>query len=390
VVQLINKKHDARAVLKPVDLVDEMVIPFTQTDEELVQSLASQAAVALENARLLQNMKNLFEDFVKASVSTIEKRDPVTSGHSEGVAILTVDLAEKVDASTLPRFRTESFTRDQIQEIRYASLLHDFGKVGVKEKYLRKAKKLYGSHEQLLEQRFESIQRAIEVEHLEAKVRQIEGGAPRALLEEMDQTFEARRDEIRQSLRMIRQANEPTILEEASIREALQNLAKRTYRDSYGNDHAFLEPDEVQALSIRRGSLTDEERQKINEHVQNTYDFLKELPWTSELRRVPEIAWKHHAKLDGTGYPRPWKGDEIPIEARMMTIADIFDALTAWDRPYKKAVPVEKALDILKKEEAGHGKIDGDLVEMFIEAKIYEGRAYKELHEKRIKAAASR
>jgi len=325
-----------------------------------------------------------------ASVTTIEKRDPVTSGHSEGVAILTVDLAEKVDASSLPRFEKESFTRDQIQEIRYASLLHDFGKVGVKEKYLRKAKKLYGSHEQLLEQRFESILRAIEVEHLEAKISQIEGGAPRALLEEMDRAFLARQDEIRQLLRMIRQANEPTILEEASVREALQDLAKRTYRDSNGTDHAFLEPNEVEALSIRRGSLTDEERNKINEHVQNTYDFLKELPWTSELRRVPKIAWMHHAKLDGTGYPRPWKGDEIPIEARMMTIADIFDALTAWDRPYKKAVPVEKALDILKNEEAGNGKIDGDLVDMFIEAKIYEGRDYKELHEKRLKAAASR
>jgi HD-GYP domain-containing protein (c-di-GMP phosphodiesterase class II) len=390
VVQLINKKREATRVLKPAAMVDEHVIEFSSVDRGLVESLASQAAVAYNTTLLIHKIKNLFDSFIRASVTTIEKRDPVTSGHSEGVAILTVDLAEKVDASTTPRFRNESFTRDQIQEIRYASLLHDFGKVGVKEKYLRKAKKLYGSHHQLLEQRFDSIQRALEVEHLEAKIRQIEAGAPRALLEEMDQAFHTRREEIRQFLRMIRQANEPTILDEEGVRATLQDLAKRTYRDTDGNHRPFLEPDEVQALSIKRGSLTDEERQRINEHVQNTYDFLKELPWTSELRRVPEIAWKHHAKLDGTGYPQPWKGDDIPIEARMMTIADIFDALTAWDRPYKKAVPVDKALDILKTEEAGRGKIDSDLVDLFIEARIYEGRAYKELHEQRIRAAASR
>ncbi|HVQ32052.1 MAG TPA: HD domain-containing phosphohydrolase, partial [Vicinamibacteria bacterium] len=181
-----------------------------------------------------------------------------------------------------------------------------------------------------------------------------------------------------------------TILEEDGVKAAIQDLGKRTYRNLEGKELPFLEAEEVAALSIRRGSLTEEERDKINEHVQNTYDFLEKLPWTSDLRKVPEIAWKHHAKLDGSGYPKPWKADEIPIQSRMMTIADIFDALTAWDRPYKKAVPVEKALDILKKEEAARGKIDSDLVDLFIEAKVYEGEAYRTLHLQRVKAAAAR
>src|SRR5262249_43731633 len=308
VVQLINKKHDAKAVLKPVDLVDEMVIPFTQTDEDLVQSLASQAAVALENARLLQNIRSLFESFVQASVTTIEKRDPVTSGHSNRVADLTVALAEKVDAATSGRFSGQGFTRDQIQEIRYASLLHDFGKVAVQEKYLRKGKKLYDSWLDLVAQRFAYIQRTVEVEHLQARIRQMEGGAAPALLAELDADFAVRREQVAEIWQTVRDSNEPTILDQKTS-EILLELPKRSYKDLDGNDQPFLTADEAERLSVVRGSLTSMERLKIEKHVEETYDFLKVLPWTPELRRVPDFAGKHHAKLDGSGYPRK-KGED--------------------------------------------------------------------------------
>src|SRR5262249_21901375 len=157
---------------------------------------------------------------------------------------------------------------------------------------------------------------------------------------------------------------------------------KRSYKDLDGNDQPFLTADEAERLSVVRGSLTSMERLKIEKHVEETYDFLKVLPWTPELRRVPDFAGKHHAKLDGSGYPRKkgedgrevqiWSADEIPIQSRMMTIADIYDALTAWNRPYKSAVPWRRALDIMTKEEAAKGKIDKDLLELFIEAKVYE------------------
>jgi HD-GYP domain-containing protein (c-di-GMP phosphodiesterase class II) len=371
VVQLINKKRNAGAVLRPVTVVDEEVTAFTTVDEQLVKSLASQAAVAYENTLLIQNIKKLFDSFVQASVTTIEKRDPTTSGHSQRVEKLTVGLAEKVDATTTGRFCDIRFNRDHIKQIGYASLLHDFGKVGVKEKYLLKADKLYGSHMQLVEQRFEYIQRTEEVEHLKAKIRRIEAGASREMLDQLDRAFLARREEIAQLLQMIREANRPSILQECA-RAAVSELEKRTYADLAGNERPFLTSEEVKALSVERGSLTLKEREEINQHVQNTYEFLKELPWTSELKRVPEIAGKHHEKLDGSGYPKRLKAPDIPIETRMMTISDIYDALTAWDRPYKKAVPVEKALDILRHEEAGRGKIDKDLLDIFIEAKIYE------------------
>jgi HD-GYP domain-containing protein (c-di-GMP phosphodiesterase class II) len=371
VVQLINKKREPSQVLRPVALVDTMVIPFTSVDEELLTTLSSQAAIAFENTKLLQDIRQLFESFVQASVTAIESRDPTTSGHSNRVAELTVGIAEKVDSLESGLFKDISFTRDQIQEIRYASLLHDFGKVGVREKVLIKGKKLYIGELLLVRQRFAYIKRSIEAEHLRSKLDQVTAGQATAdLLAEMDRAYDARQREVEGVLRMILQANEPTVLEEDNFR-ALMDLPKRTFADIDGNLQPFLTPNELGSLSIRRGSLSEKERREIESHVTHTYRFLSEIPWTGDFRKVPEIAYAHHEKLDGTGYPRRLSAAEIPIQSKMMTISDIFDALVAWDRPYKKSVPVEKALSILR-DEAGHGKLDTELLTIFIDAKIYE------------------
>jgi HD-GYP domain-containing protein (c-di-GMP phosphodiesterase class II) len=371
VVQLINKKREAKTILRPVALAEEAVVPFTSVDEELVSSLASQAAVAFENTRLIQDIRNLFDSFVQASVTAIESRDPTTSGHSGRVATLTVALAEKVDALDGPPFRDVTFTRDQLQEIKYASLLHDFGKVGVREKVLIKGKKLYVGELLLLRQRFSYIKRTLEAEHLRAKLDQVMAAqASPELLSQMDRAHEKGLEEIEQILRMILQANEPSILEEESFR-ALMDLPNRTYTDGEGNRQPFLSMDEVAALSIRKGSLSEKERREIESHVSHTFKFLSQIPWTGEFRRVPEIAYAHHEKMDGTGYPRKLAAAEIPVQSRMMTISDIFDALVAWDRPYKKSVPVERALDILR-DEARSGKLDMQLLDVFVDAKVYE------------------
>ncbi len=370
VVQLINKKRDAKTVLQPVALVSESVISFTSVDEELVSSLASQAAVAFENTLLIQNIRRLFESFVEASVTAVESRDPTTSGHSRRVATLTCGLAERVDGSESEHFRGMRFSRDQIKEIHYASLLHDFGKVGVREKVLIKGKKLYVGEMLLIRQRIAYIKRTLEAEHFRAKADQVMAAAAPELLAQMDRDYEGRREEVENIFRMISQANEPTILEEDSFR-ALMDLPNRSYVDMDGNRQPFLSPNEVQALSIRRGSLSEKERREIESHVTHTFRFLAEIPWTGEFARVPEIAYAHHEKLDGSGYPRKLSGAEIPIQSKMMTISDIFDALVAWDRPYKKSVPVGKALDILR-DEARCGKLDTQLLTLFIEAKVYE------------------
>jgi HD-GYP domain-containing protein (c-di-GMP phosphodiesterase class II) len=371
VVQLINKKKSAETVLRPVSVVEEMVVPFTPVDQELVTSLASQAAVAFENTLLLGDIKQLFDSFVRAAVTAIESRDPTTSGHSERVATLTVDLAERVDAIDNGRFRDVRFTRDQIQELRFASLLHDFGKVGVKEKVLIKGKKLYVGEVLLIRQRFAYIQRTLEAEHLRAKLGlALAGRAEPEMLAGLDREHDERRREIDAVLRMVLQANEPTVLEAEGFR-ALMDLTQSTYGDIDGNPQPFLAPSELAALSIRKGSLSERERREIESHVTHTYRFLSKIPWTGEYRLIPEIAYAHHEKLDGTGYPRQLPASQIPLQSRMMTIADIFDALVAWDRPYKKSVPPERALDILL-EEASDGKLDKDLLQIFIQAKVFE------------------
>lgn len=371
VVQLINKKRDPHCKLQPISVVEGQVIPFTLVDEELVTSLASQAAVALENAQLIENVKSLFNSFVSASVTAIESRDPTTSGHSSRVAELTVNLAERVDALSDGPFHDVRFDRDQLQEIRYASLLHDFGKVGVREKVLIKGKKLYVGEMLVIRQRFSYITRTLEAEHYKAQLDAMrEGRATPELLARLERDHRARLAEVEQMLGMIAAANEPSILEEESFR-ALMDLQTRDYVDGDGARQPYLTPNEVQALSIRRGSLSEKERREIESHVTHTFRFLSQIPWTGEYRRVPEIAYAHHEKLDGTGYPRKLAGEGIPLQSRMMTIADIFDALVAWDRPYKKAVPIERALNILR-EEAGSGKLDTRLLDLFIGAKVYE------------------
>ena len=308
---------------------------------------------------------------MRAAVKAIEQRDPTTSGHSERVATLTVGLAERVDMLENGSFRDVRFSRDQLQEIRYASLLHDFGKVGVREKVLIKGKKLYVGEMLVIRQRFAFIRRSLEADHYKAQLDALRQGrvTPEAL-DRMERDHRARLAEVDEMLGMISAANEPSILEEESFR-ALMDLTSRSYADADGARQPYLTPNEVQALSIRRGSLSEKERREIESHVTHTFRFLSEIPWTGEYRRVPEIAYAHHEKMDGTGYPRKLAGDGIPIQSRMMTVSDIFDALVAWDRPYKKAVPVERAIDILR-EEAGAGKLDTRVLDLFLGARVYE------------------
>ena len=392
VVQLINKKRDPKAVLRPVALVEEEVVPFTTVDEELVGSLASQAAVAFENAKLLRDIRALFDRFVRAAAKAVEARDPVTSGHSERVAELTVALAERVDRLATGPYAGLHFTREQIQEIRYAGLLHDFGKVAVQEKYLCKEKKLYATELIGVRQRFAYILKAREAAYLRARLDAIAAGTGDAdRLAALEAEYQAHRAGIQQTLEAVLVANEPTVVEEGRF-SILMNLPTRRFggadlKARYQEESLFpvedwaeppyLSEDEVKALSIRKGSLDAEERTKIEMHVSHTYEFLRQIPWTGDLASIPLIAWAHHEKLDGSGYPRRITGPDIPPQSKMMTISDIFDALVALDRPYKKAQPVDRALQILE-EEARHGKLDADLLRIFVEAKLYELPAFTE------------
>jgi HD-GYP domain-containing protein (c-di-GMP phosphodiesterase class II) len=373
VLQLINAKRHAEAKLTSPAEVQREVIPYSERSQEMASSLASQAAVALENNLLYRDIERLFEGFVKASVTAIESRDPTTFGHSERVAKLTVGLAEAVDRSDSGPYKDLHFTREDIRELRYASILHDFGKVGVREEVLVKAKKLYPSQLELVKKRFLYIRKALEVESFRRKLDYVLRNGNHNFQEffaQLDADQQQQFRTVEEFLNQILQANEPTVLPERAS-EKLAEIAGWTFQDPSGPSEPLLAEDELKLLSIRKGSLNEEERLQIESHVIHSFRFLSQIPWTKELKRIPEIARAHHEKLDGTGYPYHMKSEEIPFQSKMMTISDIYDALTARDRPYKRAVPIERALDIIG-QEVKSNLLDPVLFQLFLDAKIYQ------------------
>jgi HD-GYP domain-containing protein (c-di-GMP phosphodiesterase class II) len=373
VLQLINRKRQFDAVLATPADVERQVVPYSKRAVELVTALAGQAAVAIENSRLYEEIEKLFEGFVLAAVHAIEQRDPTTYGHSGRVAGMTVTLAEVVDRANDGPYRNVRFTREQVREIRYAALLHDFGKVGVREQVLIKAKKLYPPDLALVRQRYAFIRRTAEREFWRQRAEYLEGHGKKGYESFVEQLEEAHRTELKELdrfMEVVLQANEPSILPEGSFEE-LQRWTQRTYQALDGTAEPFLGPDEVRFLTIRKGSLDEGERLEIESHVTHTFQFLQRIPWTRELQQIPLIAYGHHEKLDGRGYPRRVTGDAIPIQTRIMTISDIYDALTAQDRPYKRAVAPERAMDILT-QEVKEGQLDAELFRLFIEGKVFE------------------
>jgi HD-GYP domain-containing protein (c-di-GMP phosphodiesterase class II) len=371
-LQLINCKRDPAVVFPSPAAVAAHVIPYPPRFRDLAASLASQAAVALENSRLYQSIQTLFEGFVQASVTAIESRDPTTSGHSFRVADFTVALATAVDRDG-GAFRHVRFSHDEMKEIRYASLLHDFGKVGVREEVLVKAKKLPAGQLDVIRQRGEIIRRGLELRHARRKTEWLlqhgrDGYAERSA--QWDADLAAVLADLDQHLKAVAAANEPTVMPD-DVSASIRDLALHAYPDHLGDSLTLISPEEARILAIPRGSLTPEEYEQIQSHVVHTYQFLRQIPWTKELSRVPEIARSHHEKLNGGGYPDGWRAPDIPVQTRMMTISDIFDALTSRDRPYKPAVPVERALDILGQERRA-GALDGDLLRIFIEVRPWE------------------
>ncbi len=370
VIQLINRKKDGNAKLLTKDDVDREVIPFDDQSEELLLMVAAQAGVSLENATLYDEIRLLFEGFVRASVDAIESRDPTTSGHSRRVADLTVGLAQVVDAESSGPYKGLRFSKEQLRELEYASLLHDFGKIGVRERVLVKAKKLFDEQLELIRSRFDYVARTLEAESLAERIKLIESGASKEDLARAERRYSEQTAELDVFFASVLSANEPAVLAGGDFAK-LEKLAGQTYRDRQGNAHPLLQPGEFEALRILRGSLTSEEIEEIRSHVTHTYRFLSKIPWGKTLRGVPEIAGSHHEKLDGTGYPNRLPSGEIPVQSKMMSIADIFDALTASDRPYKKAVPIDRALDILDFS-VKDGHLDADLTRVFRGARVWE------------------
>lgn len=373
VLQLINCKRDPKIKLIRPEMVARQVQPFSARAVQFALSLASQAAVSYENSKLYQDIETLFEGFVQASVSAIEQRDPTTSGHSHRVSDMTCGLAEAVDRTPNGAYGDVRFTREQMKEIRYAALLHDFGKVAVREEVLVKAKKLYPGQIEIVQTRFDYAQKELEARYEKKKfdlVLLVGVERARDQLAELERELALKLEELNDAFRFVSKANEPTVMAEGNF-ERLISIGRQSFPNPRGGEMALLTSDEIRFLSIPKGSLDATERLQIESHVVHSFNFLMQIPWTREIRGIPAIARAHHEKLNGTGYPRQLKAAQIPVQAKIMTVCDIFDALSASDRPYKKAVSPERALEILELS-VRDNELDPVLYQLFVDAKIYQ------------------
>jgi len=388
VIQLLNSKedHSSRShgneaftiSLKTEADFDRYVVTFDEKYNSLLQAIAGQAAIAIENGRLIHQIQKQFEEFVKASVSAIESRDPATSGHSFRVAEICTAIAYEINDVVAGPMAQVHFSETDMKELEYAALLHDFGKVYIDLNIFRKAKKLYPRDLENLKlrldytYRFVELKYSTEINELLEKATETSSKQKINKLNTLKNQTLKRIEEIKEELV---QLNEPALTDcepVERLKSILDELEEIECLDISGAPIEVITDENILNLSTRKGSLNPVERSEIESHVTETYKFVSKIPWPPEYKNIPEIALRHHEKLDGTGYPDGLKGrNSISLQSRIMAIADIFDALTAQDRPYKKSVPLDKVLKILK-EEAESDKVDQDIVDVFISRRVYE------------------
>jgi len=348
------------------DVVSGEALAFDAEITELLRAIASQAAVSIQKNTLLKDINELFESFVQASVKTIEQRDPATSGHSFRVAETTVALLQALPKSGVAEYSQLILTPEHIQEVRYAALLHDFGKIGVPEAILVKPKKLTDERLEVIRYRFELQKERLRREAVEQELDLLHHGR-------MDQDVARRRvhRHLEKQLSILDQyyewvvnANDPNVVDQGEFGH-LAEIRNYAFAELDGQVAGVISEADVLALSVRKGSLTNQERRAIQDHVVFTKEFLQTLPWPPELANVPDIAGAHHERIDGSGYPMGLVGEQIPLASRVMAVCDVYDALTAMDRPYKAAMSQATAFSILE-QEAKRGLLDAKMVEIFI------------------------
>lgn len=383
------KNHEAEVIgvlqlINAIDVDNKEIIPFSNEIQSLVESLASQAAVAMTNHNLIEGLKGLFEAFIELMAEAIDQKSPYTGGHCRRVPELTLLLAQAaIDTKTGP-LADFNLTEKEFYELKIAGWLHDCGKVTTPESVMDKPTKLSAIFDriQLIEQRFELLKKQAECELLSKQLASLRESGQQDFSEQEAslRAFKAKCDNDLDFLRRSNMGGE--FMTEADL-QRISDIAAMLIIDANGQAQSFLTADEVYNLKISRGTLTAEEREIINNHIVVTISMLESLPYPKALKRVPEYAGGHHERMDGKGYPRGLKREDMSIPARVMGIADIFEALTAKDRPYKNAKTLSESLNILGKMKLDH-HVDPDLFDVFIREKIYLKYAQKFLEPEQI------
>lgn len=360
VVPLSNHENDVIGVLQLLNALDETtgeIIDFSPEYQELIRSLASQAAIALSNNSLILDLENLLESFIRTIATAIDEKSPYTGGHVKRVAELTMMIAHKINSTGYGNFAAIKFSDDQLRELAIAAWLHDVGKITTPEYVVDKATKLEALHD-----RIHDVKTRVELIKKDSLPKTSEDAPAEEIVAKIKEL-----DEEYQFLAQANIGNE--FLDDDKIAR-IKEIAKRKWTDD-GHLRPLLSEEEINNLCIRRGTLTENERKIINNHALVTHKMLSHLPFPKKLRNVACYAAAHHEKVDGTGYPLGLKGDQLSLQSRIIAIADIFEALTAKDRPYKKGKSVAEALEIMDKM-AKDNHIDGKLYELFVKEEIYE------------------
>ena len=378
-VPLKNHEDEIIGVLQLLNAQDsktKKIIPFTPDVQDMVEALASQAAVAITNKNLIKDLENLFESFIKLIASAIDAKSPYTGGHCERVPEITILLANAVQETKDGPFADVTFTDKEMYELKIAAWLHDCGKVATPEFVVDKSTKLETIYDRVheVETRFGVLRRDEEIKRLKKELK-IERDKSLSVddkenkIKELKKSFRKTMNTLKSDLEFVQESNVGGEFMSGDKKDRVYQIANYRWKPD-GKMERFLSEDEIYNLTIPRGTLTPEERKVINDHIVVTINMLEELPYPKHLQNVPEFAGGHHEKLDGTGYPKGLVKDEMTVQARIMAIADIFEALTARDRPYKKGKTLSQAMRILgfMKNDA---HIDVDLFDIFVKEKIY-------------------
>jgi HD-GYP domain-containing protein (c-di-GMP phosphodiesterase class II) len=371
-VPMRNHENEVIGVLQLINAQDQKsgaIIPFSRDDQQLLESLASQAAIALTNRHLIDQLEELFEAFIQLINTAIDDKSPYTGGHCARVPALTMMLAEAVNRTKAGPLKDFEMTDKDRRELKIAGLLHDCGKITTPVHVVDKATKMHTLFDriQLLDTRFEILKRDAEI----AMLREIaEAGSNEQRIEAARQNYDARAMQLDKDREFLHHCNVGSEAMSDDAQQRVRQIATYQWRDGGGKKCNFLSEDEIENLTIRTGTLTAAEREIINHHIDVTIKMLESLPWPRHLKNVPEYAGGHHERMDGKGYPRGLTREQMSVQARVMGIADIFEALTAKDRPYKKGKTLTESLTILGKFKLG-GHIDPDLFDVFIREKVY-------------------
>ncbi|HYE41462.1 MAG TPA: HD domain-containing phosphohydrolase [Ramlibacter sp.] len=373
-VPMRNHDNEVIGVLQLINATDPAtgeIVAFSASDQRLAESLASQAAIALTNRMLINQLEQLFESFINLINSAIDEKSPYTGGHCQRVPVLTMMLAEAVNETTQGPLRDFTMTEKDRYELKIAGMLHDCGKVTTPVHIVDKATKLETIFDRihLIDTRFEVLKRDVEIESLRTRLQLLEQGKA-AEAQEAERRLRDRLRSLDDDCRFLRACNIGVERMRDEDVARVRRIARYRWRDVAGHEADFLTEDEERNLTIRAGTLTEDERKVINNHIVATIRMLEALPWPKHLARVPEYAGGHHERMDGKGYPKGLTREQMPVQARCMGIADIFEALTAKDRPYKRGKTLSESLEILGRMKLSN-HIDPDLFDIFVRRKVY-------------------